>query len=348
MTTFKVLLVDNNRINRSLLKSYLLCLKQELNIVEFYSAEEAKNELLLGKTDLLITGLQLPGLSGANLISHSISNRLSKFNVLMSMQISSKTKKLADMIGADFLLNKPVNKADFLDSVERLLGIVTSVLPSELSIKDQRDSQGNKSNGLLQNISWSRKNAYSAANFVLNNLGEIILSEGKFQNDEFQYEIIDEVVNKLQGNKNKSRIPALKPPLIIRKNQFEIHVSHLGESYIFISIFKSGSPKLTKQNYIDTQKTVMTLLDYFSRIGVSTNFNNCSSAPPILSAKERALFDSELASWCKHNPIHKTDADRYWGNLDQEDNLPAENLFDSLSYQQAYNLGLAPANIGAD
>ena len=43
---------------------------------------------------------------------------------------------------------------------------------------------------------------------------------------------------------------------------------------------------------------------------------------------------------------NKADADLYWKNLGQEEIFPAGNLFDSLSYQQAFDLGLAPANIG--
>ncbi len=348
MKTLKVLLVDKNRINRTLLRSYLQCLEQDLRIHEFYSAEEAKLELSARDTDLLITDMQLPGMYGTDLIAYSKGINEGQKNVLLCHRLSPDIRHLANEVSVDALLNKPIDKAEFLDSVERLLGMVTSVLPSEFLVNNKSSKETKNSYGLNEKISKVRNNSDSSAIFILNDLGEIIIRDGELPNNNIEDEIIDEVIKKFQDNTKNLHGPSLTPPLVFKKNHFEIHFSPLGESCIFLNIFETTDTKLTKSNYIETQKTVLTLLDYLSLVGVRIDKQHTASKPLVFSKEERNLFDYELANWFQNNPIHKKDADIFWKNNGQKETFLAKNIINLLSYQQAFDLGLAPANIGAD
>jgi CheY-like chemotaxis protein len=128
-----ILLVDDQRDIVRLLHSTLQTLGHKLDIVDAPSGEEALLEASRRTVDLLVTDYLLPGISGVELL-RKIKLRSPNLKVIF---ISGMTERKArqEMLngGAIAVFDKPIPLADFLDAVERSLGLVRTIFPLETS-----------------------------------------------------------------------------------------------------------------------------------------------------------------------------------------------------------------------
>ncbi len=126
-----ILLVDDQRDIVRLLHSTLQTLGHQLDLVDAPSGEEALLEASRRKVDLLVADYLLPGISGVELM-RKIRARNADLKVIF---ISGMTERKArdEMLhaGAVAIFDKPIPLADFLDAVERSLGLVRTIFPPE-------------------------------------------------------------------------------------------------------------------------------------------------------------------------------------------------------------------------
>src|SRR5512132_3224152 len=126
-----ILLVDDQRDIVRLLHSTLQTLGHQLDIIDAPSGEEALLEASRRKVDLLVADYLLPGISGVELM-RKIKARTPDLRVIF---ISGMTERKAreEMLnaGAVAIFDKPIPLADFLDAVERSLGLVQTIFPLE-------------------------------------------------------------------------------------------------------------------------------------------------------------------------------------------------------------------------
>ena len=131
MTNPCILLVDDQRDIVRLLHATLQTLGHKLDIVDAPSGEEALLEASRRKVDLLVADYLLPGISGVELM-RKIRVRNPEMRVIF---ISGMTERKArdEMLnaGAIAIFDKPIPLADFLDAVERGLGLVRTIFPPE-------------------------------------------------------------------------------------------------------------------------------------------------------------------------------------------------------------------------
>src|SRR3990172_7493651 len=134
MMSHNILVVDDQRDILRLLHATLDTLKQpELKIFEAPSGEEALLESSRNKIDLLITDYMLPGMSGVELM-HKVRARHPDAKVVLITGVTDR-KVRDEMLnaGALAIFDKPIPMADFLDVVERGLGLVQTIFPPEKS-----------------------------------------------------------------------------------------------------------------------------------------------------------------------------------------------------------------------
>jgi CheY-like chemotaxis protein len=125
-----ILLVDDHRDIVRLLHSTLDTLKnKEIKIFEAPSGEEALLESTRHKIDLLVADYKLPGISGVELM-HKVRARFPEVQVIFITGMTDK-KMRDEMLnaGALAIFDKPIPMADFLDVVERGLGLVQTIFP---------------------------------------------------------------------------------------------------------------------------------------------------------------------------------------------------------------------------
>src|SRR5215216_4621269 len=133
MSTPCILLVDDQRDIVRLLHATLQTLGHHMDIVDAPSGEEALLEASRRKVDLLVADYLLPGMSGVELM-RKIKARNPELKVIFISGMTER-KASAEMLngGAIAIFDKPIPLADFLDAVERGLGLVRTIFPPESS-----------------------------------------------------------------------------------------------------------------------------------------------------------------------------------------------------------------------
>lgn len=182
-----VLLVDDQRDILRLLHSTLDTLKNpEIKVFEAPSGEEALLESSRRKIDLLVADYKLPGMSGVELM-HKIRARNPESKVVLVTGITDrKVREEILNAGALAVFDKPIPLADFLDVVERSLGLVQTIFPVEKAVGKEEVRHARISD-LLANF---RQDIGADAVFLLNDRGLVQARTGKLRDDSMEVSLI--------------------------------------------------------------------------------------------------------------------------------------------------------------
>jgi DNA-binding response OmpR family regulator len=185
--TRNILIVDDQRDILRLLHSTLGTLNnKDIKIFEAPSGEEALLESTRQKIELLITDYMLPGISGVELM-HKVRARHPEVKVVFITGMTDK-KKRDEMLnaGALAIFDKPIPMADFLDVVERGLGLVQTIFPPERS-SEQTEERHSRLSDLLANF---RQDIQAEAVFLLNDRGLVQARTGKLHDSSMEVSLI--------------------------------------------------------------------------------------------------------------------------------------------------------------
>src|SRR5512140_2586122 len=165
-----ILLVDDQRDILRLLHSTLDTLQnKELEIIEAPSGEEALLQVGRKKIDLLVTDYLLPGINGIELM-HKMRVRYPDVRVVLVTGMTDR-KSREEMLnaGATAVFDKPIPLADFLDIIERSLGLVPTIFPTDTERRSE--SKRSRVSDLLANF---RQDVRASAVFLLNDKGLVV------------------------------------------------------------------------------------------------------------------------------------------------------------------------------
>ncbi|MFH2039538.1 MAG: response regulator [Chloroflexota bacterium] len=176
MTSRRIMIVDDQSEVSHLLRSALDTLNQNIKIVEMRSGEEAILDATHKKVDLLVADYRLSGISGLKLMEKIRDLHPSVKVILMTGMSDPKIRKEVAQAGADAFFIKPIPIADFLDSVERILGLVETILPLEPILKDVKEQEPQ---GLAYQFSELRQKMKAQAVLLLNDRGRILACAGE-------------------------------------------------------------------------------------------------------------------------------------------------------------------------
>ncbi len=124
MSSFRILIVDDQRDVRRMIADGLQMLGPGMDIVELPSGEEALLVAFRTQVHLLITDIKLPGISGLDLVRRIRKNNPDLKIIMITGMTDPQVKEQVDQIGADAFFYKPVGALKLLDAAQRCLGIV--------------------------------------------------------------------------------------------------------------------------------------------------------------------------------------------------------------------------------
>lgn len=126
MPTKRIIIADDALDFGRMLQASLATLDIRLNVTLVPSAEEALLETRRGATDLLISDVRLPGMSGFDLVRKA-RVRYPDLKIIVITGLKDETMpRQAESAGANAFFTKPVTVAEFLQCVEELLGVATT------------------------------------------------------------------------------------------------------------------------------------------------------------------------------------------------------------------------------
>jgi DNA-binding response OmpR family regulator len=185
MTTPCVLLVDDQRDIVRLLHSTLQTLGHTMDIVDAPSGEEALLEASRRKVDLLVADYRLPGISGVELM-RKVKARHPEMRVIFISGITER-KARDEMLnaGAAAIFDKPIPLADFLDAVERSLGLVRTIFPMETGKEAEEHRQN-----LSELLGGFRQKIQADAIFLINDRGRVLARAGDLYDSSMEVSLL--------------------------------------------------------------------------------------------------------------------------------------------------------------
>jgi FixJ family two-component response regulator len=347
----RILIVDDNREVSQLFRSGLESLGKDFQISDFLSAEEALLEFSQAAVDLLIADVRLPGISGLELM-----NKCKAFSpklkvILISGVTDPKIRQQVAEAGADAFFFKPVEIADFLDAVERVLGMVDTMLPSELeAAKNALLESETQAQGLAERIASLRQELNAKCVLLLGDHGQVLVRAGELPDNVENTLIPNLMTAHSAGVRISNFLEAENPDTLFCFNSKDsaLLLSHVGEAYALLVATNSTQPEDMGVVTKNTQAAVGDLLDILINLGISLDAREKTPEPAAEAIEESPEDDSldteleDIFEKVDKKKIKKEDADAFWASLAEKDVSKPAPSGDALTYEQARQLGLAP------
>ena len=349
MAAYRILIVDDQVEIRNLLRSLLETLGPEYQVVTVPSGEEALLEFYSGEIDLLVADIILPGIDGIEFMKKVKSRYPDLKVIIITGKIDRKTRREADAAGADAFLLKPMDPADFLDSVERCLGVVESIIPApSLAEPEERD----KTKGTLSDfLTRLRRDLNATSVILLADSGEILARAGDFPDPSFENLIVPALVTVFSTGGTLSKLLRAVPPRAFQffsGPEYDLILAQVGNSYALLQVLE---PINLQQDFSAIVKRlhegVVDLLVILSEIGVNLDVED----PPISFeddfiddasvADETPFIDALFKDGATHSPKAE-EVDAFWDSISENEATNEISKADVLTYDQALQLGLAP------
>jgi CheY-like chemotaxis protein len=351
MSTPCILLVDDQRDIVRLLHATLQTLGHTLDIVDAPSGEEALLEASRRKVNLLVADYLLPGISGVELM-RKVKVRNPELKVIF---ISGMTDRKArdEMLGAGAvaIFDKPIPLADFLDAVERGLGLVRTIFPPE-SGKEAEHRQS-----LSELLSGFRQKIKADAVFLISDRARVLARAGDLYDSSMEVSLLSALMAIYAAG--------LKVTRFIRQERPEnFHVFRGGDhDLILIPVDVSHALLLAGKGLANNDRLMQTVEgmlfvrgdveNVLRSLGVMPESVALETAVPAMEAGEPVPLaveefaepepdvdlDALFASADKTARVQ--DLDAFWDDaVEKVGNLPINR--DVITFEEARKLGLDP------
>lgn len=356
-----VLLVDDQRDILRLLHSSLDTLKNsEMKIFEAPSGEEALLEASRNQIDLLVTDYLLPGMTGVELM-HKIRSRHPDVKVIL---ISGMTeRKVRDEMlnaGAMALFDKPIPLADFMDAVERGLGLVRTIFPPEPTTSGKEEARRNRLSDLLANF---RQDVNAQAVFLVNERGRVLARAGDLHDSSMEVSLLS-ALTAIHGAGVKvsrfNRQEVLVSYFVFRGGDHDLIFIPVNASY---AMLLAGNGLASEDRVLDIVASLLALREQVEKglksLGVTSELKPekvedvpaSAKTTPVKKGKTKDLppppapnASPEMEALFKNAEKKKgsqKDVDSFWDEAaEKHGNTPLKS--DVISFEEAKKLGLAP------
>ena len=340
-----ILLVDDQRDIVRLLHSSLQTLGHELDIIDAPSGEEALLEASRRKIDLLVADYLLPGISGVELM-RKIQVRSPELKVIfISGMTERKVRKEMLNVGAVAIFDKPIPLADFLDAVERTLGLVLTIFPPESSkdVEERRQTLSELLGGFRQKIE-------ADAVFLINDRGRVMARAGDLHDNSMEVSLLSALMAIYSAGLKVSRF-------MHQENLENYHVFR-GADYdlILIPVNLSHALLLAGKDLANPSRILQTVEEMLSVRGDVQNVLQSLGVTPAPVTTESAVPKAEEPAVPSEEPEPEVDLDilfsagkkskvkdldAFWDDaVEKTANAPASP--DVISFEEAQKLGLTP------
>ncbi|MCI0611105.1 MAG: response regulator [Anaerolineae bacterium] len=345
-----VLLVDDQKDIVRLLHSSLQTLGHQLDLVDAPSGEEALLEASRRKIDLLVADYLLPGISGVELM-HKIRARNAELKVIFISGMTER-KARAEMLGAGAvaIFDKPIPLADFLDAVERSLGLVRTIFPPETGKESEEHRQT-----LSELLSGFRQKVKADAVFLISDRARVLARAGDLYDSSMEVSMLSALMAIYSAGLKVSRF--------IRQERLDsYHVFRGGDhDLILIPVDASHALLLAGKELANSERMLQTVEgmlfvrgdveNILQSLGVSPPHMVTEAPVPASDASEAAIMfesdepepevdvDALFASASDKKKVD--DLDAFWNDaVEKTGNIPTNP--DVITYDEARKLGLTP------
>ncbi len=355
-----ILLVDDQRDILRLLHSTLDTLNnKELEIIEAPSGEEALLEIGRHRIDLLVTDYLLPGITGIELM-HKVRARHPDVKVILITGMSDR-KAREDMLnaGAVATFDKPIPLADFLDIVERSLGLVRTIFPSEADAR--MEAKRSRFSDLLANF---RQDIKASAVFLINDRGLVVARAGVLRDSSMEVSLVSALTAVFSSGLKVAKFnrqEALNQFFVFTGGDHDLLLIPVDPSY---SLLVAGAGIAGRETMFDTIEALLAVRDEVAKslrsMGVTAELKEAAAAaaapatPAAADAptrKKRKTGDlpvtppapemEALLNEAGKKKVKQEEMDAFWNQAAEEHANKTTNP-EVIPYEEARKMGLTP------
>ena len=184
-----ILIVDDQRDIVRLLHSSLQTLGHELELVDAPSGEEALLVASQHKVSLLVADYLLPGISGVELMRKIKARNPELKTIFISGYNERKARDEMLQAGGVAIFDKPIPMADFLDAVERSIGLVRTIFPPELSMEAEEHRQT-----FSELLGGFRQKIKADAVFLISDRGRVLARAGDLYDSSMEVSLLSSLM----------------------------------------------------------------------------------------------------------------------------------------------------------
>ena len=353
MAKYRVLIADDQRDVRSMLKTGVETLGSDFSVVAVPSGEEAVLEIAMGKFDLLVTDVRLPGISGLEVIRRVRASHPELKVILITGVLDPTIRRNVADAGADAFFLKPIELADFLDAVERCLGLVEDKMP-ESNLLQPTDIPAD---GIAERLTSLRKDLGAFSVVLLDERGRPVVQAGDLPDDAAAAENLYPAL--MAGFSTSMKIShflgANRPESLsyFGGTKFALFFAPVGTSHaLLVAVNAVQMDEQISHMVQDVYNALYDLQNILEHMGVPVRSEELISTTeelePILEddddieedLDEAPILDAIFENAQTSN-AQPQDLDAFWDTIADSASESVSNA-DALTYDQAVQLGLAP------
>jgi CheY-like chemotaxis protein len=346
MTSYHILIVEDQLDVRRVLRSGLETLGGDFVIVDVPSGEEALLVSAQQRIDLLVADIRLAGMSGLEL-QKIVRRRYKGAKVILITGLTDpEVREEIAGSGADALFFKPVDMADFLDAVESCLGLAETKPYSE-TIEPEEEQEGS----LAKVLSGLRQDLKATSVILLDDNGHILAQAGDLPDVLAEPSLTPSLMTVFSASAQVSHDLGMKSPqdlLFFSGIEHDLYLTHVGRAFALLVVSEFPKTGDTRGLVVSNLRpAVNDLLDVLTSLGVPLQpLGEDQTAPPAI---ERQAGDEgerpdlvKIFKKASKRKINPQEVNEFWESA--VDQSSGETLPDTgeLSYEQARRLGLAP------
>lgn len=349
MSRYHILIVDDQRDVRLLLRTSLQTLQLDLEIVDVPSAEEAL--LVLGKEqiDLMVVDIRLPGMSGLELRTQAEKRMPTTPLILITGMTDETVKRQLAQAGVAAYFFKPIPIPLFLDKVCECLGVQAGT-PGTTgdSSRDASPEMDHLSGKNLLARLCTRQAA--PGGWILTGQGKTLVEFGKIASQDELQSLKKSMLSLLEHDRSQVQSsPGLAYPChhLFSGQKRDLWITSLGADLVLAITLSPGK----------AAHKVVELPGEIEKLGASLASQDLEEAdrqlavnrlpvPPADDGEMDTTGLSDLLGQASDHNLRPEDLDAYWDSLAREETPPhaGHGVF---SYEEAVRLGLAPGKKSA-
>jgi CheY-like chemotaxis protein len=338
---YRILIVDDQREVSRLLRSALETIEQGLTVSEAPSGEEALLEASRGQIDLVVADYRLPGMTGVELMK-KIRARHPNAKVIMITGVTEpRMRREISEAGADAYFTKPVPMADFLDAVERTLGLTRTILHEATSVSEPEER-----NSLADLLVDLRKTLNAKSVILLNSIGHVQAEAGELPDPNNAVSLIASIMGMYNAaQKAASLLGGIEQQAYIFQGAgHDVACLPAGPAHVLLVVGKQLTGIANLPKTLETiQASCAAILEVLAKIGaVDVPLEQAEEPAPagIPAFLESVTIPSDFDELLRKASTQGSDANAFWDAAIEKGTAYTEP--DKLTYEQAAQLGLAP------
>jgi CheY-like chemotaxis protein len=367
MTIHRVLIVDDQREVRKVLRAGIESLGGNFKVIDVPSGEEAILIASQQSINLLVADIRLPGMSGLELFE-----RIRRYNpslkvILITGVPDPLLRRETARAGADAYFYKPIEMPDFLDTVERCLGVVETIFPPSPDAKSAPDKTGEAPLGtggpsdslsLTEQLTRLLREWGVLAALLLDDSGRVQARAGNLPAAVSEQTLLSKIIILFNEAAELSRLLGMEPPkdgLYFRGAHVDLYLAHADPKGHLVIFAPASSSDETRARVIGSlwpaaRKWAEALA---LQEAAAPPPEDTSLPPDILTpirdapAQDAPAVEPDpemdvILRQASQVQLDSQDIDAFWESANEVNSNTGLAGGSAISYDQARQMGLAP------